>query len=154
MSHTPARFVFSPNSVFPFSLIFRKSSVLSKKQHVIFNKTTRRFQQNNTSFSVKQAVVFNKTSRCFLQKRQKALQNKCNQHNNKELSRKCDTCDSKKHKIPVMCARTRTREKQISHPLTFPLSHFSPFPLPADFLRTAGSVPPTLHCYPQYIAKQ
>ena len=26
-------------------------------------KTSRRFQQNNTSFSVKQAVVFNKTSR-------------------------------------------------------------------------------------------
>ena len=53
-----------------------------------------------------------------------------------------------------MCARTRTREEQILHPLTFSLSHFSPFPLPADFLRTAGSGPATLHCYPQYIAKQ
>ena len=66
--HTPpARFVFSPNSVFPFSHMFHNSSVLSKKQHVIFNKTTRRFQQNNTSFSIKQHVIFNKTTRHFQQ---------------------------------------------------------------------------------------
>ena len=33
-------------------------SVEKKKRHVGFNKTTRRFQQNNTSFSTKQRVVF------------------------------------------------------------------------------------------------
>ena len=39
----------------------------SAKQHVIFSKTSRRFQQNNTSFSAKQHVVFSKTSRRFQQ---------------------------------------------------------------------------------------
>lgn len=33
------------------------------KQHVIYYKTTRRLQQNDTSFSIKQAVVLSKTSR-------------------------------------------------------------------------------------------
>ena len=37
----------------------------SAKQHVIFSKTSRRFQQNDTSFSAKQHVVFSKTSRRF-----------------------------------------------------------------------------------------
>ena len=37
----------------------------SVKQHVIFSKTSRRFQQNNTSFSVKQHVIFSKTTRRF-----------------------------------------------------------------------------------------
>ena len=39
----------------------------SVKQHVIFSKTTRRFQQNNTSFSVKQHVIFSKTTCRFQQ---------------------------------------------------------------------------------------
>ena len=120
--HTPpARFVFSPHSVFPFSpyvsQLFRS-----------LKKTTHRFQQNNTSFSTKQHVVFGKTSRRFRQKHQRILQNKDNHHNNKVLRRKCDTCDSKKYKIPVVCARTRMREEQSLHSLTFPLSHFPPFP--------------------------
>ena len=31
---------------------------VEKKQHVVFSKTTHRFQQNNTSFSTKQRVIF------------------------------------------------------------------------------------------------
>ena len=41
--------------------------LLEKKQAVVFSKTSRRFQQNNTSFPVKQHVVFNKTTRRFQQ---------------------------------------------------------------------------------------
>ena len=41
--------------------------LLEKKQAVVFSKTTRRFQQNNTSFSTKQHVVFSKTTRHFQQ---------------------------------------------------------------------------------------
>ena len=41
--------------------------LLEKKQAVVFSKTTRHFQQNNTLFSVKQHVVFSKTTRCFQQ---------------------------------------------------------------------------------------
>ena len=40
--------------------------LLEKKQAVVFSKTTRHFQQNNTSFSAKQHVVFNKTTRRFV----------------------------------------------------------------------------------------
>ena len=40
--------------------------LLEKKQAVVFSKTSRRFQQNNTSFSVKQHVIFNKTTRRFV----------------------------------------------------------------------------------------
>ncbi len=29
------------------------------------------------------------------------------------LQRNCDTCDSKKCKTPVMCTRTRTRERGV-----------------------------------------
>ena len=36
-----------------------------KKRHVVFNKTTRRFQQNNTSFFQKYALVFSRTSASF-----------------------------------------------------------------------------------------
>ena len=120
--HTPQHALsFHPILFFRFPLMFRNSSALSKK-------TTHRFQQNNTSFSTKQHVVFGKTSRRFRQKHQRILQNKDNHHNNKALRRKCDTCDSKKYKIPVVCARTRMREEQSLHSLTFPLSHFPPFP--------------------------
>ena len=45
----------------------QNNTSFSVKQAVVFSKTTRRFQQNNTSFSVKQAVVFSKTSRRFQQ---------------------------------------------------------------------------------------
>ena len=46
----------------------------SIKQHVTFTKTTRRFQQNNTLLSPKQHVVFNKTTRYFsVQMKQIAL---------------------------------------------------------------------------------
>ena len=38
-------------------------AISRKKQHVSFNKTTRRFQQNNTSFSTKQRVVFREKCR-------------------------------------------------------------------------------------------
>ena len=41
--------------------------VVHQKRHVTFNKTSRRFQQNNTSLSTKQHVVFIKTTRHFHQ---------------------------------------------------------------------------------------
>ena len=42
--------------------------LLEKKQAVVFSKTSRRFQQNNTSFSTKQAVDREERSRNGLQK--------------------------------------------------------------------------------------
>ena len=42
--------------------------LLEKKQAVVFIKTSRRFQQNNTSFSTKQAVDREERSRNGLQK--------------------------------------------------------------------------------------
>ena len=42
-------------------------STSNPKQHVVFHKTTRCFQQNNTMFSTKRYVVFSKTTRCFQQ---------------------------------------------------------------------------------------
>ncbi len=42
-------------------------AISRKKRHVGFNKTTRRFHQNDTSFSSKQHVSFNKTTRRFQQ---------------------------------------------------------------------------------------
>ena len=48
-------------------LFFSVPPIVCEKQHVVFNKTTRRFQQNNTSFSAKQHVTFNKTTRRFQQ---------------------------------------------------------------------------------------
>ena len=36
----------------------QNNTSFSTKQHVVFSKTTRHFQQNNTSFSTKQRVVF------------------------------------------------------------------------------------------------
>ena len=41
--------------------------MFSTKRYVTFNKTTRCFQQNDTSLSTKQHVTFNKTTRCFQQ---------------------------------------------------------------------------------------
>ena len=41
-----------------FTLLHSPLPSVEKKRHVGFNKTTRRFQQNNTSFSTKQHVVF------------------------------------------------------------------------------------------------
>ena len=46
-------------------LLEKNKPSFSAKQHVIFSKTSRRFQQNNTSFSVKQHVIFSKTTRRF-----------------------------------------------------------------------------------------
>ncbi len=46
-------------------LLEKNKLSFSVKQHVVFSKTTRRFQQNNTSFSVKQHVIFSKTTRRF-----------------------------------------------------------------------------------------
>ena len=45
----------------------QNNTSFSVKQHGVFSKTTRHFQQNNTLFSVKQHVVFSKTTRCFQQ---------------------------------------------------------------------------------------
>ena len=64
------RYFHNSNVPFPISISERGISRLLNlywKQHVSFNKTTRRSQQNNTSFSTKQHVVFNKTTRCFRQ---------------------------------------------------------------------------------------
>ncbi len=41
------------------------SRSFTRKQHVVFNKTTHHFQQNDTSFSTKQHVIFYKTTRYF-----------------------------------------------------------------------------------------
>ena len=62
------RYFHNSNVPFPISISgWRISRLLPLywKQHVSFNKTIRRFQQNNTSFSAKQHVVSNKTTRCF-----------------------------------------------------------------------------------------
>ena len=48
-------------------LFFSIPPIVCEKQHVVFNKTTRHFQQNNTSLSIKQHVTFNKTTRHFRQ---------------------------------------------------------------------------------------
>ena len=52
---------------FHFTRFFSTLSITRNKQPVVFNKTTRHFQQNNTSFSAKQHVVFSKTTRRFQQ---------------------------------------------------------------------------------------
>ena len=60
------RYFHNSNVPFPISISGRRISRLLPlywKQHVIFNKTTRRFQQNNTSFPTKQHDVFDKTNR-------------------------------------------------------------------------------------------
>ena len=41
----------------------QNDTLVSTKQHVVFSKTTRHFQQNNTSFSTKQRVVFREKCR-------------------------------------------------------------------------------------------
>ena len=41
--------------------------MFSIKRHVVFNKTTRHFPQNDTLFSIKWHDVFYKTTRCFQQ---------------------------------------------------------------------------------------
>ena len=64
------RYFHNSNVPFPVSISERRISRLLPlywKRHVSFNKTTRRYQQNNTSFSTKQHVVSNKTTRCFRQ---------------------------------------------------------------------------------------
>ena len=51
----------------PLPSVEKNDTSVSTKRHVIFSKTTRRFQQNNTSFSTKQHVIFIKTTRHFHQ---------------------------------------------------------------------------------------
>ena len=59
----PFLFLFQSKGFLGFSPFIENNTSVSIKQHVVFNKTTRRFQQNNTSFSAKQHDVFDKTNR-------------------------------------------------------------------------------------------
>ena len=52
-------------------------AISRKKRHVVFSKTTRHSQQNNTSFSAKQHVIFSKTTRRFQQNNVSFLGGKC-----------------------------------------------------------------------------
>ena len=64
------RYFHNSNVPFPISISERRISRLLPlywKRHVSFNKTTRRYQQNNTSFPTKQHVVSNETTQCFRQ---------------------------------------------------------------------------------------
>ena len=44
-------------SPLPFAISRKNDTSVSTKQHVVFNKTTRRFQQNNTSFLGRNVVI-------------------------------------------------------------------------------------------------
>ena len=61
--HRRKEFLSTPLFLLPIQFMGRKMRSVEVKQHVIYYKTTRRLQQNDTSFSIKQAVVFSKTSR-------------------------------------------------------------------------------------------
>ena len=50
------------------ALRFLHIRTYTKKQHVVLMKTTRHFEENDTSFYAKQHVVLKKTSRRFIQK--------------------------------------------------------------------------------------
>ena len=63
----PFLFLFQSEGFLGFYPFIENDTSVSIKRHVVFNKTTRRFQQNNTSFPTKQHDVFNKTTRCFRQ---------------------------------------------------------------------------------------
>ena len=84
-------------------------------------KTTRRFSENHTLFWWKQHVVLVKTSRRLLLDSAHfatSWAKMCNECYNMGLTNlrtegyvtTCDTCDSKKCKIPVGCARAHARE--------------------------------------------
>ena len=61
----PFLFLFQGEGFLGFSPFIENNTSVSIKRHVVFSKTTRRFQQNNTSFSTKQHDVSNRTTRCF-----------------------------------------------------------------------------------------
>ena len=44
-------------SPLPFAISRKNDTSVSTKQHVVFNKTTRRFQQNNVSFLGRNVVI-------------------------------------------------------------------------------------------------
>ena len=60
-----------------FRLLLSPLPSVEKKRHVVFSKTTRHSQQNNTSFSAKQHVIFSKTTRRFQQNNVSFLGGKC-----------------------------------------------------------------------------
>ena len=108
-----------------FLTITSSVPTLTNKRHVVFNKTTRRFASNDTSFFIKHHVVFHQTSRRFssnitsfsllFERIPHIFPNECYKDiaNNCPIvfyDEPCDTCDSKKVKTPVMRARARTRE--------------------------------------------
>ena len=45
----------------------QNNTSFSLKQHVVFTKTTRRFHQNHTSFLLKQAVIWRERKTCFVE---------------------------------------------------------------------------------------
>ena len=73
------RYFHNSNVPFPISISgWRISRLLPLywKQHVVFNKTTRRFQQNNTMFSIKQTVGWEEAARAFGQYPLRTMPNK------------------------------------------------------------------------------
>ena len=69
------------------------------KRHVVLKKTTRCFEENDTLFYRKRHVVLRKTTRCFSRGRKIIGQSSENVFFTMRLAEKCDTCDSKKHKL-------------------------------------------------------
>ena len=70
------------------------------KRHVVLRKTTRCFEENNGLFErnygwIEEGLSNNPFMGLFF----------------RGLCKHCDTCDSKKAKTPVMCARTRACEQ-------------------------------------------
>ena len=93
---------FSP-PLLPFRHWPTNDTLFSIKRHVVFNKTTRRFTSNITSFS----LLFERIPHIFPNECYKDIANNCPIVFYDEP---CDTCDSKKVKTPVVRARARTRE--------------------------------------------
>ena len=58
----------NPSFWFAFHAVVSSHQNVHRKQHVILWKTTRHFEENNTSFYEKQALVLSKTTRRFLGK--------------------------------------------------------------------------------------
>ena len=94
------------------------------KRRVVLLKTTYRFTENNVLFYWKQRVVFDWRSKsCFedgvlgfflgrvvawkCDSEGCCFWNQCKRLLHNELLNLCDTCDSKKHKTPVICAYAR-----------------------------------------------
>ena len=79
----PFLFLFQSKGFLGFSPLLKttrqfqqNNTSVSIKRHVVFNKTTRRFQQNNTMFSTKQTVGCEEAARAFRQYPLRTMPNK------------------------------------------------------------------------------